>query len=157
MKILCQSKLFYESISDAEARAKFKKKYFSGGKNFYNMPLIQVVLYDAKTRHQLGAIWRDWTVVSKLMFTDPNTVYYWCIKAPCLSDCWVIESQYGKNSDKKSWSFITLSGFTKDHIIETNFIPRYRDFLQQKVNEEYGEYIPIEWSKKENIIDTSPD
>jgi len=151
MKLHCQSKLFYESIADGESRKKFLKKYFNGFKTFENMPLIAVTLYDAKTLHQLGAIWRDWTIVGHLMNTDANTVYYWCIKAPCLADCWVVESSYGKDNDKKSWSFITLSGFTKDHIIETNFIPRYRDFLQQKVNNEYGEYQYIAWSKKENI------
>jgi len=37
-----------------------------------------------------------------------------------------------------------LSGLSN---IETSeCIPRMRDFFQNKINEEYGEYVPIEWS-----------
>lgn len=151
MKLRCISKLFYESIGNGEDKKLFLEKYFSGNKTFENMSLIEVTLYDAKTRHQLGAIWLDWTNVGKLLFCDANTIYYLLIKAPCMADCWVEKTTYG-NDKKRTYRFITLSGFTKDHIIETNFFDRYRDYLQEMVNKEYGEYVPIKWAKKENII-----
>ena len=147
LKINCDTKKYYESINNSEDKKEFIKRYFSGNKTFENMPSIETTLYDAKTRHQLGAIWLDWTNVGKLLYCDANTIYYLLIKAPCMTDCWTEQTTWG-SSKKKTYRFITLSGFTKDHIIETNFFDRYRDYLQELVNKEYGEYIPIKWAKK---------
>ena len=150
MKLFCETKKFFESIANAEDRNRFKKRYFSN-KTFDQMPLIQVALFDAKTKHQLGAIWGDWTEVAKLLYTSPEAIYFELIKDKRLIDCWLEETTIGKDK-KKTYRFITLSGFSKDHIIETNFIPRYRDILQEWVNEEYKEYIYIKWYKKENLL-----
>jgi len=150
MKIICESKKFYDSIANSEDKKRFVNKYFSGLKTFENMPLVEVSLYDAKTRHQLGAIWLDWTNVAKLLYTSPECIYYELIKDNRLQDCWIEETTIGKNK-QKSFRFITLSGFSKDHIIETNFISRYRDILQERVNKEYGEFVYIKWAKKENL------
>ena len=152
MKLLCVSKLLYESIANDEDKKRYLKKYFSGFKTFETMPLTQITLYDAKTKHQLGAIWGDWTMIGKKLYTSPECIYYELIKDERLKDCWIEETTIGKNK-QKSFEFITLSGFTKDHIIETNFITRYRDILQERVNKEYGEYVYLKWFKKENLLE----
>jgi len=149
MKILCETQKYFESIANGEDRKKFEKKYFSN-KTFEQMPLIQTTLYDAKTRHQIGAIWGDWTMVANKLYTSPECIYYELIKDKRLSDCWAEETTIGQNKTK-SYRFITLSGFSKDHIIDTNFITRYRDILQERVNKEYGEYVYLKWFKKENL------
>ena len=148
MKLLCHSELFCKSISNGEDRKRFMDKYFKGMKTFNSMPLVEVSLYDAKTRHQLGAIWGDWTKVAKLLYTEPEAIYYELIKDERLKDCWLEETTIGKDN-KKSFRFLTLSGFSKDRIVKTDFIPRYRDILQEKVNKEYEEYVIIKWYKKD--------
>lgn len=153
MKLLCDSKKFYESIANSEDKEKYMKKYFSGLRTFENMPFTQVTLWDAKTKHQIGAIWGDWTLAANYLETSPECIYYELIKDKRLADCWTEETTIGKDKTR-SFVFITLSAFSKDHIINTNFIPRYRDILQERINKEYGEYIPIKWFKKENLLDS---
>jgi len=148
MKITCDSKKYYESIGNSEDKENFLKHYFSGKKTFENMPLIETTLYDAKTRTQNQCCWRDWGIAAKLMFTDKETIYYWLLKNPEFKDIWMEESTYGKNK-KKSHRFVTMSGLTKEKVID--FIPRYRDFLQEIINKEYQTYVLINWSKFENI------
>ena len=112
------------------------------------MPSIETTLYDAKTQTQNQTCWRDWGIAAELMFCDKETIYYWLLKNPAFEDIWMEESTYGKNK-KKSHRFLTMSGLTKEKIID--FIPRYRDFLQEIINKEYQTYVLINWSKFENI------
>jgi len=106
------------------------------------MPFIQVFLPQSKTTTQLGTIWMDFTTVGNLLYCDPSYIYYQCLKAKCLEDIWLQETDGG-------WRFISLSGLTKEQTSAA--IPRIRDFLQEIVNSAYGEWIPIEWACKENI------
>jgi len=147
MKITCDTNKYFDSIANSEDKEKFVKKYFSN-KTFAQMPFIETILYDAKTQTQNQTCWRDWGIAANLMYTDKETVYYWLLKAKCFEDIWMEESTYGKNK-KKSHRFVTMSGLTKEKIME--FIPRYRDFLQEIINKEYQTYVLINWSKFENI------
>lgn len=148
MKLLVGSKDLYNSITNSKDKERYLKKYFSGSRNFQNMPIIEVSLYDAKTATQNQTFWLDMSKVARLMYTDKETVYYWLRKHPGLKDIWMEESRYGKDG-KKSYRFVTLSGLSKEKVME--LIPRYRDILQEIVNKEYNEYIVINWSSIDNI------
>src|SRR4030066_228068 len=110
------------------------KKWFERG--------IQVSLPNAKTLTQNGAIWRDFEIVGNLLFCNKEYVYYALLKADEFQDIW-LDRINGK------WIFHTLSMLDKEST--ALFIIRYREFLQAKVNESYGEWIPIDWSKREEI------
>ena len=147
MEFICDTEKYYNSISNSEDKKKFKEKYLKG-KSFKIFPYIKTRLFDSKTVSQNSAIWRDMSIVAKLMYTDKETVYYWLLKASVLKDIWLQESCYG-NGKKKTFKFRTLSKLTKEEMMEA--IPRFRDYMQQLVNEEYGEYVVIHWSKIDNI------
>jgi len=148
MKIHCKSENLFHSIVYANEQDEFRKKYFSGNKTFNSMPIILVSLYDEKTLTQLGTCWRDWSIAAKFLYTDKETIYYMLLKAPEFKEIWLEESIIGK-SKKKTYRFCTLSGLSKEKTAD--LITRYRDYLQEIINKEHGEYIPINWSKKENI------
>lgn len=152
MQFKVKSEALYNILLNGVDRERFKKRYFSGLKTFENMPYVNISLYDEKTRKQLGAIWGDWGVAAKLLYTDSEWIYNYLIHHKDLEDCWVEECTIGKDKHQ-AYRYITLSGFTKDHIINTDFITRYRDILQELINKEYGEYIPVKWYKKENMYD----
>ena len=139
MKFLCDAKKFYESIANGEDREMFCKEY---GKPERFERGIQVSLPNAKTLTQNGAIWRDFEIVGNLMFCNKEYVYYALLKADEFQDIW-LDRINGK------WIFHTLSMLDKKST--ALFITRYREFLQAKVNESYGEWIPIDWSKREEI------
>ena len=142
MRLLVQSKEFYDSIANDEDREKFNS-YFSGSRSFDSMPLLKVTLPESKTLTQLGTIWLDFETVGELMFCNSSIIYMYCLRAECLSDIWMQQDENGK------WSFTTLSGLSKEQI--SFAIPILRDFLQKIVNEKYGEYVPIIWASKENL------
>jgi hypothetical protein len=145
MRILVQSNRFRESIANSEDRNKFDN-YFSGLRSIKAMPLLRVTLPEAKTLTQLGTIWLDFTTVSGFMHCEPSYIYYQCLRAESLRDIWLQE----KDGD---WHFSTLSGLTKEQASAA--IPRLRDFMQKIVNDAYGEWMPIIWASKENLVNES--
>lgn len=149
MKFNVFTEKYYEALTNSEDKKNFLNRYFSGSKTFSNMPVITTKLYDAKTITQNGTIWRDWSIVAKLMYTAKETVYYWCLKNPQFQDIWLEKSSYGKNKNRSSYRFRSLSDLSFEETVD--FIPRYREFLQAIVNREHQEYVVINWSKFENI------
>jgi len=136
VRFLCDAKKFFESIGNGEDREAFLDEFgsperFSGG--------ILVDLPRSKSLKQLGLIFRDLTIAAGYLHTTKETCYYWLLRSELFADVWLVEKR-GK------LIFRTLSGLSKKETSE--FIPRMRDFFQNKINEEYGEYVPIEWSGK---------
>ncbi len=144
MKLILDAKKFVEAIKYDQDRDLFNREY-GGPERFPHG--IQVSLPNEKTITQNAAFWLDMTTVAKLLYTDKETVYAMLLRAEQFQDVWMEQSFYGKDQ-KPTWRFRTLSGLSKSEMSE--FFPRYREFLQEVVNREYGEWVPISWAKKEN-------
>ncbi len=150
MKLLVDSRKFYDSIANAEDREKFKDYFFKGFRTFSNTPVLRIDLAEAKTMRQLGTIWRDFGIIARLLFTHSETVYAMTMKAEPLRDFFLTEDEWGIGKKrKKTWRLRTLSEFSKQDCVE--FIPLMRDYWQGIINKEYGEYVIIHWSRSENI------
>jgi len=134
MRLLCDAKKFFESIGNGEDREAFLDEFGSPGRFGGG---ILVDLPRSKSLEQNSLIWRDMTIAAGYLHTTKETCYYWLLKSELFADVWLVEKR-GK------LIFRTLSGLSKKETSE--FIPRMRDFFQNKINEEYGEYVPIEWS-----------
>lgn len=141
MKLKCDTKKFRDCLVDDNERIKFGK-YFSGTRNYKTMPNIEVSLPDRRTNEQNAAIWRDFGIVAKLLYCDPDYVYGMCLRAEILEDIW-----FCKMNNK--WTFRRLSALNKEETSEA--IPRIRDFLQSWIENEYQRPITIHWSSEENI------
>jgi len=141
MRLLCDSRKFFDSIANSEDRQKFLS-YFDGLRNFDSMSILQVTLPEAKTQSQLGTIWRDFEIAGRLLHCEPSYVYYLCSRADSLQDIWL-------QNINGTWHFSTLSGLTKEQTSAA--IPRLRDFMQELVNLEYQQYVVINWSCEANI------
>lgn len=137
MKILCDASLFYNSIFNQQEKDEFKKHYGSPDK-FFNG--IYVSLPNDKTLSQNALIWRDWSEVARLLYTTKETIYWMLLRADEFVDVWT-EKVNG------AYRVRTLSALNKQETSE--FIPRYRDYLQEFVNQEYGEWTAINWSQSE--------
>ena len=152
MKILCFTNKFEESIAASDYRESFKK--WLGKRSFDTMPSMFVELFESKTPTQLHTIFRDFGIIATLLFTDKDTIYAESMRHPKLKYFFLKETEYGlKEKRKKSIQLHTLSQFSKKECIE--FIPMYREVWQGEINEQYGEYIIIHWSKEKNR--TKPD
>lgn len=150
MKFKVFTEQLYNCFINADYKKQFERRYLTGQRTFETMPVIEITTYDRWTRKQQGSIWGDWQLVADLLYEDVSYIYYQLQKDERLLDCWIIEDGFKPDGSIK-YKFVTLSGFTKEHIIDTNFIPRYRDILQERVNTEYGEYVYIKWFKKDNL------
>ena len=137
MKVLCNAKAFFDSILYEEDRAAFIEEY-GKAENFRFG--IKVHLPNEKTLSQLGAVWRDFEIVGRLLHCNKEMVYVTLLRAEEFQDIW-LDRVNGK------WVFHTLSMLDKEKTAE--LITRYREFLQAKVNLEYGEYMEIDWSRKD--------
>ena len=137
MKVLCNAKAFFDSILYEEDRAAFIEEY---GKPENFRFGIKVHLPNEKTLSQLGACWRDFEIVGRLLHCNKEMVYVTLLRAEEFQDIW-LDRVNGK------WVFHTLSMLDKEKTAE--LITRYREFLQAKVNLEYGEYMEIDWSRKD--------
>lgn len=146
MKLLVETEKFYNSLANAEERDKFKE-YFATGKTFSNMPLMQVDIAESKTPTQLHTIWRDFGIIAKSLYTDKDVIYAESMRHNELRPFFLKETEYGlEGKKKKSWQLHTLSQFSKQECIE--FIPIMREVWHGIINEQYGEYVVINWSKK---------
>jgi len=137
MKVLCSAKAFFDSIIYDEDRAAFTEEY---GKPENFRFGIRVHLPNEKTLSQLGAVWRDFEIVGRLLHCNQEMVYVSLLRAEEFQDIW-LDRVNGK------WVFHTLSMLDKEKTAK--LITRYREFLQAKVNLEYGEYVEIDWSRKD--------
>ena len=137
MKILCDAKAFFDSIIAEEDCAAFTEEY---GKPENFKFGIRVHLPNEKTLSQNGACWRDFEIVGRLLHCNKEMVYVTLLRAEEFQDIW-LDRVNGK------WIFHTLSMLDREKT--ALFITRYREFLQAKVNLEYGEWIWIDWSKKD--------
>lgn len=150
MKLDCDSKKFYESIANGEDRQKFKDWFNTSNKTFDNMPMLRIDLTESKTLTQLGTIFRDFGIIAKMLYTDKDTIYAESMRHKELREFFIKKSELGLiGKKKKSVQLHTLSQFSKQECIE--FIPIYREIWHGVINEQYGEYMIINWSKLENI------
>lgn len=148
MKLQVLTKEFRESISAADYREKFDK--WMGNRNHENMPTLFVDLFESKTPTQLGTIFRDFGIIARLMHTDKDTIYAESMRHPELQEFFLEESEFGIGKHRKTCVKLhTLSQFSKDECIQ--FIPMYREVWHGVINEQYGEFVVIHWSKSENI------
>ena len=141
MKLRCDTGKLFAALANADDRQKFSE-YFSGRRTFESMPLVEVSLPNKKTITQNNALWRDFEIAGKLLHCDSTFVYYQCLKAEQLQDVWLKETDDG-------WKFCSLSQLTKDNM--TTATPQIHDYLQGLINDEYGEWVVINWSCKENV------
>ena len=137
MKVICSAKAFFDSILYEEDRTAFIEEY---GKPENFKFGIKVHLPNEKTLSQLGSVWRDFEIVGRLLHCNKEMVYVTLLRAEEFQDIW-LDRVNGK------WVFHTLSMLDKEKTAE--LITRYREFLQAKVNLEYGEYMEIDWSRKD--------
>jgi len=148
MKIKCDTKKFQESIAAADYREKFDE--WLGKRNYENMPIISVELFESKTSTQLNTIWRDFGIIANLLYTDTDTIYAESMRHEDLREFFIKETEYGvQTKRKKSIRLRTLSQFSKSDCME--FIPLYREVWHGIINDQYAEYVIIHWSKEENI------
>ena len=138
MRLLCDCKLFLKSIGNGEDRAKFLKR-FGSPERFPNVLYVNIV--EHKTKRQLGTVRRDLTVIGKLFFTDGESIYIYMLRS---DDFLEFFTEKGEDNE---YHFTTLGTFDKDKT--SRFIEAYRPYWQEKVNEAYGCYMPIDWSKRE--------
>lgn len=149
MKLLVESKGLYKAIANSEDRDKYTK-YIMKKHGFGSMPLLRIDLTESKTPTQLHTIFRDFGIIGKLLYTDRDTIYAESMRHEVLRHFFIKESEYGlKGKKKKSVQLHTLSQFSKKECIE--FIPMYREVWHGIINEQYGEFVTIHWSKQENI------
>jgi len=146
LKVLCLTKEFEQSIAASDYSESFVK--WLGKRNNETMPTIFVELFESKTSSQLNTIWRDFGEVAKTLFTDSQTVYALCMRSEKLRHFFIKDSEWGKDKRHSVVRLHSLSEFSKKECIE--FIPEMRDFLQGLINNEYGEYVVVNWSKLEN-------
>ena len=147
MKIMCITKEFEKSIAAGDYRDSFWK--WMGNRTTESMPVVYVDLFESKTPTQLHAIFRDFGIIAKLLYTDKDTIYAESMRHKELRQFFIKETEYGlQTKRKKSIQLHTLSQFSKQECIE--FIPIYREVWAGIINDQYGEYVVIHWSKEEN-------
>jgi len=147
MKILCQTSKFEKSIAAGDYRDSFWK--WMGSRTTESMPTVYVDLFESKTPTQLHTIFRDFGIIARLLYTDKDTIYAESMRHKELRDFFIKETEYGlQTKRKKSIQLHTLSQSSKVECME--FIPLYRDVWQGIINEQYGEFVIINWSKEEN-------
>ena len=142
MKYLCDIKKFIGSIyykDDREAA----QKYFESKPG---MNLVLVSLPNAKTLSQNAAIWRDWSIAGEFLHLTKEEIYCTLRLADEFSDLFLI-ADFNRRTGEEKLRYRGLSEFDK---IETSeFIPRYREYLQSWIDGEYGETMLVEWSRDE--------
>jgi hypothetical protein len=138
MRLLCDCKKFIDSIGNGEDREKFLKR-FGSPERWQNGIFVNIA--EHKTRTQLGAIWRDFTLVGNLLYTTAESVYIGLIRAD------EFLTFFTEPTERGGYKFVTLGSFDKDKT--SRFIEAYRPYWQEKVNDAYGEYVLIDWSKRE--------
>ena len=143
MKLILDAQKFVDAIKYMQDRESFVKEYGEPEQFPYG---IQVSLPNEKTITQNASFWQDMTTIATLLYTDKETVYAMLLRAEQFQDIWMEKSTYGKDK-KPTWRFRTLSGLSKTEM--SDFFPRYREYLQEVVNREYGEWIQINWARKE--------
>ena len=147
MKILCQTSEFEKCIAAGDYRDSFRK--WMGSRTFESMPTVYVDLFQSKTPTQLHTIFRDFGIIANLLYTDKETIYAESMRHKEMRVFFIKETKYGVKTKRiKSIQLHTLSQFSKQECIE--FIPIYREVWQGIINDQYVEFIVINWSKEKN-------
>ena len=139
MKVLVDAKKYYDAIIFKSDKDHFDEEY-GDPKRFSNG--IHTILPNHKTISQNSSIWRDWTEAARLLYCTKEYIYYRLQHAEEFSDIWLSKID-------GIWTFRSLSSLSKAET--SDFIPRYREWLQAKINEKYGEWTYIQWSSQENL------
>ena len=142
MKYLCKVSALLDSIYYDDDREKATE--------FFNkqpgMSLIPVSFSQVKTDSQNAAIWRDWNIAGKFLYLKKEDVYSTLRLAEEFKDLFLTSDFNWRTAEEK----LRYRGLSELNKAETSeFIPRYREYLQSWIDQEHGETILVEWSRDE--------
>lgn len=143
MKLLCEVDKFKQSVANGEDR-KAADKYFDARPG---MSCVLVGLPDRKTFSQNNAIWRDWSEAARLLGYTKEQIYAEIQLSDDFADLFYVDENYSLRTGERIPRFRGLSELNKEET--KDLITRYREWLQSWIDSEYGEPVPVEWSRDE--------
>lgn len=140
-KYLCNLKKYIKSIHFDDDRKQAEDEFENYG------ALIQTTAHTAKTSSQHGAFWRDCTIAAKLLHLTKAEIYFTLQTAEEFNDLFYLPENINKRTGEVVPRFRGMSELSKQEM--TDFIPRYREFLQSWIDQEHGELVQVDWSRNE--------
>lgn len=139
MNFLCETKSLKNAVYYPDDLERVSE-YLDGK----HISLVMVTIAGAKTLSQLGAIWRDWQEAGKLLHMTKEQIYAEIMLSPEFEDLFLVKTHVLRTG-KRQLRYRGLSEFDKHETGE--LISRYREWLQSWIDLEYGEPMPVEWSR----------
>ena len=140
-RYLCNKQKYLASINFNDDRKKAEQEFATHGE------LIETTAHTNKTLSQNSAIWRDFQIAGRLLYMSKEQIYTEILIADEFDDLFYLPENVSRRTGEVKPRYRTLSELSKEETSE--FIPRYREYLQAWINDQYGEIVPVDWSRDE--------